>query len=178
MYTATRVNVRQHSSTDSGIVMELGIAEKVNVLYTQDGWSYTNYGWIKSEYLVENQPQDKLLVTEDEKYWLYQLVEAEVGDESYECKTNVCSVAFNLMGLDETPDNIVDVIFYENLFSPTLDGRIYSVIPRQSTIDAVDEVLREGVCTDALYFEADYCHSAWHSQQQYIEQIDHTIFYK
>lgn len=178
MYTTTRVNVREHSTIDSSVTKELGMAEKVDVLYTQDGWSYTDMGWIKSEYLSENQPQDKLLVTEEERYWLYQLVEAEAGNELIECRKWICSVVFNQMQLEETPDNVVDVIFYKNLFSPTLDGRIYSVTPRESTKQVVDQVLREGVCTDALYFEADYCHSEWHSQQEYIAQIDHTIFYR
>lgn len=177
-YTTTRVNVRRRSTTDSRIIKTLDIAEKVKVYYTEDGWSKVDKGWIKSEYLSKDKPKDKLLVTEEERYWLYQLVEAEAGCESEECRAYITSVAFNLMGLPETPDNIKDVIFYRNLFSPTLDGRIYSVSPSESTKRVVDSILRNGVCTDALFFEASYCHSSWHGRQTKIRQIDHTIFYK
>lgn len=178
MYTTTRVNVRKHANTESDIIKTLDIAEKVKVLYTKDGWSKTKQGWIKSCYLSKKKPKDKILVTQEERYWLYQLVEAEAGDESEECREWITSVVFNLMELEETPNNVIDMIFYKNTFSPTLDGRIYSVTPRPSTIHAVDYVLRNGICTDALYFEADYCNSWWHSQQTKIIQIDSTIFYK
>ena len=178
MYTSTRVNVRKRPTIKSDVVKTLDIAKKVKVLYTEGGWSKVASGWIKSRYLVEEKPTDKLLVTENERYWLYQLVEAEAGTESQECRAWITSVVFNLMTLNETPDNVVDVIFYKKLFSPTLDGRIYNVIPSKSTKKVVDKILKQGVVTDALYFEANYCHSKWHSQQQYIAQIDHTIFYK
>lgn len=178
MYTTTRVNVRKRNTTDSSIVTTLNIAKKVKVYYTEGGWSKTQQGWIKSEYLSKSKPKDKLLVTKEERYWLYQLVEAEAGCESKECRAWITSVVFNLMGLSETPNNVIDVIFYKNLFSPTLDGRIYTVKPKKSTKKVVDSVLRNGVCTDALFFEASYCHSKWHSKQTKIRQIDHTIFYK
>lgn len=178
MYTTTRVNVRLHCSTNSSIVKVLDKAEKVYVSETKDGWSRIKSGWIKSEYLSKSKPKDELLVTESERYWLYQLVEAEAGIESRECRAWICSTVFNLMELKYTPNDVKSMIFYKNTYSPTLDGRIYSVTPTKSTKEVVDSVLRNGVCTNALFFEADYCHSSWHQTRQKLRQIDHTIFYK
>ena len=178
MYTTTRVNVRKRNNIESDIVKTLGIAEEVSVFDTKDGWSKIEAGWIKSEYLSENKPNNKLLVTENERYWLYQLVESEAGGESSTCKAWICSTVFNLIKLDSTPNNVIDMIFYGNTYSPVLDGRIYSVVPSESTKKVVDNILENGVCTDALFFEADYCNSNWHSTRTRITQIDHTIFYK
>ena len=178
LYTTTRVNVRKHNNIKSDIVKTLGIAEEVYILETKNGWSKTKEGWIKSEYLSKDKPSDKLLVTENERYWLYQLVEAEAGTESRECRAWICSSVFNFMKLDGTPNNVIDMIFYKNTYSPTLDGRIYSVVPKQSTKEVVDSVLKNGTCTNAIFFEADYCNSSWHSTRTRIRQIDHTIFYK
>lgn len=178
MYTTTRVNVRKRGNIDSDIVKTLGIAEEVSVFYTKNGWSKIKGGWICSDYLSKNKPQDKLLVTENERHWLYQLVEAEAGIESNECKAWICSTVFNLMELPGTPNNVIDMIFYKNTYSPTLDGRIYKVVPKESTKEVVDSILMNGVCTNALFFETDYCHSSWHRTRQRIKQIDHTIFYR
>lgn len=178
MYTTTRVNVRKRNNINSDIVKTLGIAEEVSVFYTKNGWSKIKGGWICSDYLSKDKPQNKLLVTERERYWLCQLVEAEAGIESKECRAWICSTVFNLMELPGTPNNVIDMIFYKNMYSPTLDGRIYEVVPRESTKEVVDSILMNGVCTNALFFEADYCHSSWHQTRQRIKQIDHTIFYR
>ncbi len=83
-------------------------------------------------------------LNEEELYWMYQIVEAEVRDQPVEDKMIITEIILNRVDSPLYPDNVIDVIFqYDNgwQFSPVLDGSIYSVVPPQETKDAVNRVL-------------------------------------
>ncbi|WP_134701900.1 cell wall hydrolase [Ammoniphilus sp. YIM 78166] len=85
-----------------------------------------------------------------EIFWLYQLTEAEAGGESYEGKVAVAATVLNRVKNSDYPNTIKDVIFqvipiqgvdyYQ--FSPVKDERIYSVVPSNDTIAAVNDALK------------------------------------
>lgn len=180
LYANNAVNVRDLPHISGNIIRVLEKGDKVTVIALYDGWYETKkHNYIKAEYLSEEKPPEEIFsVTKEERYWLYQLTYAEAGTESYTCRKYIASVVFNLRADSRFPNTITEVIFNGNAFSPTLDGSIYKKVPDASTKAAVDEVIKYGPVTSALYFEATYCHSAWHAQQTFVGQVDDVLFYK
>ncbi|MBQ7669065.1 MAG: cell wall hydrolase [Clostridia bacterium] len=82
--------------------------------------------------------------SDDDRYWFYQIVEAEVEGQSYEDKMIIAEVILNRVNSPLYPDTITEVIYqYDNgwQFTPVIDGRLYSVGPTDETKQAVDAVL-------------------------------------
>ena len=92
------------------------------------------------------------IYTTDETTVLYKIVEAEVTGGTIESKKNVASVILNRVTDDNFPNTISEVVFQKNQFSPVSDKRYWEVEVTDGTIQAVDEVLLDGVTTEALYF--------------------------
>lgn len=180
LYTTTNVNLRSEPTTDSKVVRVLSRCTKVHVIGVDDGWyETTTHKYISADYLSDEKPPEYVYsVTDEERYWLYQLVYAEAGTQSYICKKCIASVVFNLMSDSRYPNTVKGVIFNGNAFSPTLDGSIYSKTPDASTKQAVDEVIKYGSITTALYFKASNYYSDWHNQQTYLGQVDDVQFYR
>ena len=95
----------------------------------------------------------------EDYYALLQIVEAEAtGGDTYS-KMLVANVVLNRVEDSHFPDNIYDVVWQtvggSPQFSPTSDGRIYSVDITDSTIEAVDRALDgEDNSKGALFFIA------------------------
>lgn len=109
------------------------------------------------------------MATED-YYSLLQIVEAEATGGDMKSKILVADVVLNRVEDDRFPDKIYDVIWQQAggapQFSPTADGRIYSVTITEETIEAVDRALGgEDYSEGALFFvarsSADQNNVAW-----------------
>lgn len=87
-----------------------------------------------------------------EKEVLYRIVEAEATGECIEAKKNVASVVLNRVHNKDFPNAITGVVFQKHQFSPIGDKRYWSVEVTEETIQAVDEVIKHGATTEALYF--------------------------
>lgn len=92
-------------------------------------------------------------------YALLQIVEAEATGGDVYSKMLVANVVLNRVEDDHFPDNIYDVVWQQvggsPQFSPTSDGRIYSVEITDDTIEAVDRALNgEDNSQGALFFIA------------------------
>lgn len=87
---------------------------------------------------------------------LYRIVEAEGTGECIEAKKNIACVIINRVHNKDFPDTITEVVFQKirgyYQFSPILDKRYWSVEITESTKEAVNEILKNGVNRDALYF--------------------------
>jgi len=93
-------------------------------------------------------------VTNEEKEILYRITEAEATGGDIESKKNICSAVLNRVDSDSFPNSIKDVVFQKHQFSPTTDGRYNKVKPTDETIEAVNDVLNNGVSHNCLYFFA------------------------
>lgn len=98
------------------------------------------------------------LVMSDEDYKnLLRIVEAEAGGEGLKGKILVANVIFNRVKSPEFPSNVTDVVWQQTggnpQFSPTADGRIYTVTVSEETKEAVNRAIDgEDYSKGALYF--------------------------
>lgn len=89
----------------------------------------------------------------DERFCLYRIVEAEVTDQTYDCKKNVAAVIFNRIKSGEFPNTIHEVVYQKKQFAPISDGRYWKVTITEETKQACIEAYNEGyTAQDALYF--------------------------
>ena len=101
----------------------------------------------------------KITLNEDEMEVLYRIVEAEATGEDIYGKILVANVVLNRVLASEFPDTVSDVVFQKIgkavQFSPTKDGRYWSVKITDSTKEAVRRALTgEDYSQGALYFFA------------------------
>lgn len=94
-------------------------------------------------------------VTQDEYDILVRIVEAEATGGNHEQKMNVASCVLARVEAPQWPDNIEDVVFQKQQFTPIWDGRYFTVKIQESTKEAVDEVLKFGKTHDCLWFCSD-----------------------
>ena len=98
-----------------------------------------------------------------EKELLTKIAMAEAENQDTEGKALVMLVVLNrAFGDNSFPDNIEDVIYAKNQFSPVGEGRFESIVPNDDCWDALGMVL-EGwdESQGALYFESRSS-STWH----------------
>ena len=92
-------------------------------------------------------------MSEDEYYTLLHIVEAEATGGDVMSKMIVAGVVLNRVRDSHFPDTIYEVVWQENQFQPTADGRIYSCTVTDSTVEAVERVLQgEDHSQGALFF--------------------------
>ena len=94
-------------------------------------------------------------VTQDEYDILVRIVEAEATGGNHEQKMNVASCVLARVEAPQWPDNIEDVVFQKQQFTPIWDGRYFTVKIQESTKEAVDEVLKFGKTHNCLWFCSD-----------------------
>ena len=101
---------------------------------------------------------------------LVRIVEAEATGGNHEQKMNVASCVLARVEAPQWPDNIEDVVFQKQQFTPVWDGRYYTVTITQSTKEAVDEVLKFGKTHDCLWF----CSDGSYRKENSYHRLNHT----
>ena len=95
----------------------------------------------------------RFAITDDEYQVLLKIVEAEAEAEDIKGKMLVANVVLNRMECGFGGYTISDVVFARNQFEPISNGRFFRVTPSESTIEAVERVLKgEDESQGALYF--------------------------
>lgn len=139
---------------------------------------------IPTKVVKKKKVKKQSIYTNEEISYLERLVEAEATGGDAEAKRNVASVVINRVKSKDFPNKIIEVINQKSQFSPTSDGRIWSVTVTDETRAAVKYVLQNGPTNQGLFF----CNSAdvknlqtlqWFSTLEYIttDSIGHS-FYK
>ncbi len=108
---------------------------------------------------VQSVEWEGMLLSDEDKMILYKIVEAEAGSEDRIGKILVANVVLNRLADDSFPDTVEGIVFQQEAgvaqFSPVANGRYYSAIPEEDTIEAVEAALRgEDYSDGALYFMA------------------------
>lgn len=143
-----------------------------------------------SQVQANYQPQlyqgNPISMTDEERYWLEKLVQAEAGGESYEGKLAVATVIANRVESSLFPNTVNDVITANNgkfhQFQPWDDGRIYDMVPDNETKKAVAEVFDHGVRNlpeETTYFAVkSIAFDNWMGKtRQYITTIGNHAFF-
>lgn len=104
-------------------------------------------------------PYGEIAVAQEDYDALCRIVQAEAGGEDTQGKVLVAEVVLNRVLSESFASTVYDVIFERSggsaQFSPTVDGRYYSVTVTTDTINAVEEALYgEDVSQGALFFSA------------------------
>ena len=110
-------------------------------------------GYYAQQKVLENQMDG------NDYYTLLQIVEAEATGGDMKSKILIANVVLNRVKDSRFPDTIYDVVWQtaggSPQFSPTDDGRIYTVSITDDTIEAVDRALAgEDYSQGALFFAA------------------------
>ena len=115
-------------------------------------------------------------ITRDEYDILVRIVEAEATGGNHEQKMNVASCVLARVEAPQWPDNIEDVVFQKQQFTPIWDGRYFKVKITQSTKEAVDEVLKFGKLHDCLWFCSDGSYNKKNEKGEYCSyhRLNHT----
>lgn len=101
-------------------------------------------------------------ISKADKEILLRITEAEAGEGNKEQKKNVLSCVINRVLSDEWPDTIEDVVFQKGQFSPVSDGGYKKAVIQDSTTEAYEEWLHEGLSHTQQFFCMPNCYSAKH----------------
>jgi len=111
---------------------------------------------IKIQPYIRNITKENLMI-------LTRIVEAEATGGGINEKENVAQCILNRVDSDIFKGNTVkEIVFQKRQFSPISDKRYYSVVITNSTVKAVDNVLRSiKPKHNVLWFKAKSCESNW-----------------
>lgn len=106
---------------------------------------------------------------------LLHIVEAEAGGEDLEGRIMVANVILNRVESEGFPDNVYDVVWEVvngmPQFSPTADGRIYTVTVSDMTVKAVQSAIEgKDLAQGALFFVAKD-----QANQEYVKWFDQDL---
>lgn len=122
-------------------------------------------------------------LTAYEKDLLERLVQAEAGNQPYEGRVAVATVVANRIEFNGSfANNVKDVIYAKNQFSPTMNGMIDRVTPSAETKKAVEEVFLKGqrnLPSNVVYFcTNEIRYHSWINTRAFHSVIgDHSFFY-
>lgn len=97
-----------------------------------------------------------ITITNEDYECLKKIVQAEAGGEDFLGKQLVVCVILNRVASGEFPDSVKKVVFQQGQFSPIRNGSYSKAKASKETIQAIDEVLKNGsdLSMGALYFFA------------------------
>lgn len=96
---------------------------------------------------------ESLNLTNSDLEILYKITSAERGDGTQQQQEYVVSVILNRVLSSKFPNTVYGVVFQKNQFQPTRNGAYEKAQPSQTTIDAVNNVVKNGDTSQcAIYF--------------------------
>ena len=113
----------------------------------------------------------------DTLYWLSRIIYAESGNQVLEGKIAVGNVVMNRVASPLFPDNIYDVLFQRNQFSPASSGSIYRTPNEQSVVAA--KLVMDGAVAlkNVLFFNRAGMNSYASRNRPYVGTIGAHAFY-
>ena len=129
---------------------------KVNAITNKKEWFIAYKKMINDYSNVLDKPESIYdYYTEEELSLLFHVVQAEIGDYTFEQKCNVASVIFNRLEHEQF-NNTIHEILTSDQFSTISNGRIHNVTVDEETILACEYVFMFGDTTDgALFFDSN-----------------------
>lgn len=110
-------------------------------------------------------------------YWLSHIIYSESGNQSTKGKIAVGNVVMNRVKSPKFPNNIKDVLFQKNQFSPAMSGSIYREPNKDSVIAA--KMVMDGavVLRKALFFNREGMDTYAARNRTYVTTIGGHDFY-
>ena len=113
----------------------------------------------------------------DTLYWLSHIIYAESGNQSLDGKIAVGNVVMNRVNDPQFPNNIYDVLYQENQFSPVYSGSIWDTPNDESVVAA--KLVMDGaqIMPTALFFNTVGASTFASRTRPYIATIGAHAFY-
>lgn len=206
-YTTHSLNVRGNPSLSGQLLATFNKGDNLEAYPYNEEWLEINYNgesaYIAKKYVKEgtklkisqkssNEASISTTSTNGNKVYsltsqelslLERLVQAESGNQSYEGRVAVATVVANRIEFKGSfPNNVTDVIYAKNQFSPTMNGMIDRVVPSAETKKAVEAVFLKGernLPSNVVYFcTNEIRYSSWINTRAFHTVIgDHSFFY-
>ena len=134
----------------------------------------------ESDHAIKQMDEESDKFSDEDKYLLCKIAQAEAGNQSKETKKYVMMTVINRKESSEFPNTIKDVIYQDGQFSPISNGTFDLNEPTQECWDALEEVEQsKDNAYGCLYFESCSNGNSWHSRNlKYLFQSDAIRFYK
>ena len=117
--------------------------------------------------------------TAEELYWLSRIISAESRGEPLLGKIAVGTVVLNRVASREFPNNIHDVLFQKNQFTPASSGSIYREPNEESVVAAMLVIDGAQVTPTALFFNGASATNSYAARTRtYVTTIGNHAFYK
>lgn len=129
---------------------------KINLISDKKKWFIERKKLIKKYCDVYDPPESIYnFYSKEELDLLFRVVQAEIGDYTFEQKCNVVSVIINRINHNEFPDTMFEVLTADQ-FATISNGRIYEVTVDKTTKLACEYVFEFGDTTGgALFFDSN-----------------------
>ncbi len=115
----------------------------------------------------------------DTMYWLSRIIHAESGNQPLEGKIAVGNVVMNRVKDSRFPNNIHDVLFQKNQFTPASSGSIYREPNEESVVAAMLVIDGAQVTPTALFFNGASATNSYAARTRtYVTTIGNHAFYK
>ncbi|MBR1757637.1 MAG: cell wall hydrolase [Lachnospiraceae bacterium] len=120
----------------------------------------------------------RLHLSQEDIEILYQIVQAEAGNQSLKGRIMIVNVIMNRVKCSYFPDTVGGVVFQKYQFSPVLTGGYYKAVPDATTKRAVQAAINgEDYSDGALYFCMHYLARQFSRHLTYVtEEGDHVFF--
>lgn len=130
--------------------------DKINLISDKKKWFIERKKLIKKYSDVYDPPETIYnFYSKEELNLLFSVVQAEIGDYSFEQRCNVASVIFNRIEHEEFPNSMFGVLTADQ-FATISNGRIYNVTVDNTTKLACEYVFEFGDTTGgALFFDSN-----------------------
>lgn len=124
--------------------------------------------------------EKKIKLNSVDKYLLAKIAMAEAEGESTDGKALVMLVVLNRVKSKDFPNDVNDVIFQNNQFSPIKNGRYDKVEPNTDCWKALEKVKNGWNKSEgALYFTSEKGNNTWHHRNlEYLFTYEGHRFYK
>lgn len=149
----------EDSSVDNGQLVDLTkyfIYKATNNAYFETEFDFNEFepsGFSNFSLSSGGASYESLNLTESDLEILYKITSAERGDGTQEQQEYVVSVILNRVLSSKFPNTVYGVVFQKNQFQPTRNGAYEKAQPSQTTIDAVNNVVKNGDTSQcAIYF--------------------------
>lgn len=158
--TSAACKARLKQSMSSDVVICTGISKEYKPYMTAQAAPKIKVKQGADEMVEE--PENKLNLTENERYLLRKLAYAEAGNQDTKGKALVMLVVMNRVKDKRFPDTIHNVIYQKRQFSPVSSRKWNSFKPDKDSLKAL-ELIENGYdeSEGALYFESK-SKSTWH----------------
>lgn len=178
--TDTTIESNTDTSTDTQVDSEENLTSEDETTYdeTYDDTNYIEPIETPTPTYKENAEGYRYQPTETELYYFYKIVQCEIGGGTYESKLRVCQVILNRIESSRFPNNMYDVIFAPDQFTPALNGAIYDATPSEDVIEACNDSLLASTpdYTDgALFFMLGVYDFTW-ATYKFTDESGHSFY--